>query len=64
MYLATGTFSPRNKNFGEMVGVSNVNDLRKVKRLLKSKKIVVINDSIDDFQASSIINKLVNLMEI
>ncbi|MDO7806022.1 Stealth CR1 domain-containing protein [Lactiplantibacillus pentosus] len=64
MYLATGTFSPRSKKFGEMVSVSNVDDLRKVKRLLHSRKMVVINDSIDAFQASAVINKLVKLMGI
>ncbi|KZU13887.1 Stealth CR1 domain-containing protein [Lactiplantibacillus argentoratensis] len=63
-YLATGFFSPRSRNFGEMLGVSNINDLKKVKQLLKSKKMVVVNDSIDGVEADMILNKLVKLMEI
>lgn len=64
LYVASGQFCPRSSKLGEMMGLKNRKDLRTVKKIMATKKMVVINDSLDNSNAEEIIEELNKIMEV
>lgn len=64
LYLASGNFVPRDKDFGDMMGLKTFSDLKQVKKIIKNRKMVVINDSLVSSEIDEIITELVKIMEI
>lgn len=63
LYIASGNFEPRNRNFGVVIGIRDMHGLKEIQTSMRKNKIVVINDSLDDYEAKKVIKNLKWLME-
>lgn len=62
MQIASGNFLPRNHKFGSIVNVKKYEDLIAVEKLMKSRKIVVVNDDVANDSFDSVMGGLKKIM--
>ncbi|QOP57025.1 stealth family protein [Lacticaseibacillus paracasei] len=64
LYIASGEFSPRRKNFGVQYGLKSESQLPEIGRIMTKQKMIVLNDELSDEAALHMLPDLKQVLEM